>query len=82
MTQRASIDDAAIELQEEFNALIKKHDNRDIVVRAVTGILATTAYAGSDSPSEARELVKAIAAEAMETIDEMHEFEKASKKET
>jgi capsular polysaccharide biosynthesis protein len=44
----------------------------------VTGILATTAYAASDSPSEARELVNAIAAEAREAIDAMYEVEQAS----
>jgi ABC-type nitrate/sulfonate/bicarbonate transport system substrate-binding protein len=53
--------------------------NRDAVVRAVTGILAMTAYAASNSPSKARELVSAIAAEAREAIDDMYEVEKASK---
>jgi hypothetical protein len=52
-------------------ALITEYDDRDVVVRAVTGILATTAYAASNSPSEARELVNAI--------DDMYEVEKASK---
>jgi hypothetical protein len=46
------------------------------VVRAVTGILATTAYAASNSPGEARELVNAIAVEAREAIDAMYEIEK------
>ena len=63
----------------EFNALITEYDDRDVVLRAVTGILAMTAYAASNSPSEARELVNAIAAEARETIDDMHEVDKASK---
>jgi uncharacterized protein YlxP (DUF503 family) len=79
MTERDPIDDAALELQEEFNALISEYDSRDVVVRAVTGILATTAYAASNSPGEARELVNAIAAEVRETIDDMYETEKASK---
>jgi hypothetical protein len=61
---------------EEFNALIQEYDNRDVVVRAVTGILATTAYAASNSPGEARELVNAIAVEAREAIDAMYEIEK------
>jgi hypothetical protein len=47
MTEHDSIDDAALEIQEEFNALIQQYDNRDVVVRAVTGILATTAYAAN-----------------------------------
>ena len=47
MTEHDPIDDAALEMQEEFNALIQGYDNRDVVVRAVTGILATTAYAAS-----------------------------------
>jgi hypothetical protein len=79
MTERDPIDDAALEIQEEFNALIQEYDNRDVVVRAVIGILATTAYAASNSPGEARELVNAIAAEAREAIDDMYEVEKASK---
>jgi hypothetical protein len=58
-----------VKIQEEFNALIQEYDNRDVVVRAVTGILATTADAASISPGEARELVSAIAAEAREAID-------------
>jgi hypothetical protein len=82
MTPHDPTDDAALEMQEEFNALIKKYDDQDVVVRAVTGILATTAYAARDSPGEARELVNAIAAEATEAIDDMYEIEKASKKET
>jgi hypothetical protein len=76
MTER---DDAALEIQEEFNALIQEYDNRDVVVQAVTGILATTAYAASNSPGEARELVNAIAAEARQAIDDMYEAEKANK---
>jgi hypothetical protein len=43
MTERDPIDDAALEIQEEFNTLISEYDSRDVVVRAVTGILATTA---------------------------------------
>jgi capsular polysaccharide biosynthesis protein len=79
MTEHDPTDDAALEIQEEFNALISEYDSRDVVVRAVTGILATTAYAASNSPSEARELVNAIAAEAREAIDDMYEVENASK---
>jgi hypothetical protein len=79
MTERDPIDDAALEIQEEFNALIQEYDNRDVVVRAVVGILATTAYAASNSLGEARELVNAIAAEAREAIDDMYAVEKASK---
>jgi hypothetical protein len=79
MTERDPIDDAALEVQEEFNELISEYDSRDIVVRAVTGILATTAYAASNSPAEARELVNAMAAEAREAIDDMYEVENASK---
>jgi capsular polysaccharide biosynthesis protein len=79
MTERDPMDDAALEIQEEFNALITEYDDRDVVVRAVTGILATTAYAASNSPDEARELVNAIAAEARQTIDDMYEVEKARK---
>jgi hypothetical protein len=77
MTERDPIDDAALELQEEFNALISEYDSRDVVVRAVTGILATTAYAASNSPAEARELVNAMATEAREAIDAMHEIEQS-----
>ena len=47
MREQDPIDEAALEMEEEFNALIKKYDDRDVVVRAVTGILATTAYAAS-----------------------------------
>jgi hypothetical protein len=79
VTERDPIDDAALEIQDEFNALITEYDNRDVVIRAVTGILATTAYAASKSPGEARELVNAIAAEARDTIDAIYEVEKASK---
>ena len=79
MTERDPIDDAALEIQQEFNALLTEYDDREVVLRAVTGILATTAYAASNSPGEARELVNAIAAEARETIDDMYEVEKASK---
>jgi ABC-type nitrate/sulfonate/bicarbonate transport system substrate-binding protein len=61
MTEHDRIDDAALEIHEEFNALIQEYDNRDVVVRAVTGILAATAYAASNSPGEARELVNAMA---------------------
>jgi ABC transporter substrate binding protein len=81
VTELDPIDDAALEIQEEFNALIQG-DSRDVVVRAVTGILATTAYAGSNSPVEACELVNAIAAEARQAIDDMHEVEKARKRGT
>jgi hypothetical protein len=52
---------------------------QDVVVRAVTGILATTAYAASNSPAEAHELVNSTAAEAREAIDAMHETEKVGK---
>jgi hypothetical protein len=45
----------------------------------VTGILATTAYAASNSPGEGHELVNAVAAEAREAIDDMYEVEKARK---
>jgi hypothetical protein len=79
MTEHDPIDDAALEIQERFHALIQQHDSRDVVVRAVTGILATTAYAASNSPGEARDLVNAIAAEAREAIDDIYEVEKASK---
>jgi hypothetical protein len=79
MTERDQINDASLEIQEEFNALITEYDNRDVVVGAVTGILATTAYAACNSPGEARELVNAIAAEARQVIDDMYEVEKASK---
>jgi hypothetical protein len=79
MTEHDPVDSAALEIQEEFNALINEYDNRDVVVRAVTGILATTAYAASNSPGEARELVNAIAAEAKDAIGDMYEVEKASK---
>ena len=81
MTQDDPMNDAALEMQEEFNALIKKYNDRDVVVRAVTGIFATTAYAASNSPGEARELVKAIAAEATDAIDGMYEIEETGKKE-
>jgi hypothetical protein len=81
MTEHDPLDDAASEIQEEFTALIKEYYNRDVVVRAVTGILATTAYAASHSPAEARELVNAIATEAREAIDGMHEIEKAGRPE-
>jgi len=68
-------------MQEEFNALIKKYKDRDVVIQAVTGILATTAYAASNnSPGEARKLVEAIAAEAYEAIDDMYEIEKTGQK--
>jgi hypothetical protein len=80
MTEHDPIDDAALEIQEEFNALIQQYDNRDVVVRAVTGILATTAYAASNSPGGARELVNAIVAEAREAIDDIYEVERASKR--
>ena len=79
MTEQDPIDDGALEIQEEFNALITEYDNRDVVVRAVTGILATTAYAASNSPDEARELVNAIAAQARQAIDDIYEVEKARK---
>jgi hypothetical protein len=79
MKERDPIDDAALEIQEEFNALISEYDSRDVVVRAVTGILATTAYAASNSPAEARELVNAMATEAKEAIDAMHEIETVGK---
>jgi hypothetical protein len=79
MTEHGPIDDAALEIQEEFNALISEYDHRDVVVRAVTGILATTAYAAANSPGEARELINAIAAEARQAIDDIYEVEKASK---
>jgi hypothetical protein len=65
--KRDTIDDAALE--EEFNALLREYDNRDVVVRAVTGILTTTAYAASNSPGEARELVNAIAAERCGSVN-------------
>jgi hypothetical protein len=68
-----------LEIQEEFNALISEYDQRDVVVRAVTGILATTAYAATNSPGEARELVNALAAGARQAIDDMYEVEKANK---
>lgn len=77
MTERDPIDDAALEIQQEFNALLTEYDDREVVLRAVTGILATTTYAASNSPGEARELVNAIAAEAREAIDDMYEVEKA-----
>jgi hypothetical protein len=51
MTEHDPIDEVALEIHEEFNALIQQYDNRDVVVRAVTGILATTAYAASNAPS-------------------------------
>jgi hypothetical protein len=76
MTEPDPIDDAASEIQEEFNALIWEYNSRDVVVRAVTGILATTAYAAINSLAEARELVNAMATEAREAIDG-HEIEKA-----
>jgi hypothetical protein len=79
MTERDPIDDAALEIQEEFTALISEYDSRDVVVRAVTRILATTAYAAGNSPGEARELVNTMATEAKEAIDAMHEIEKVSK---
>ena len=79
MTERDPIDDASLEIQQEFNALLTEYDDREVVLRAVTGILATTAYAATNSPGEARELVNAIAAEARETIDDMYDVEKASK---
>jgi hypothetical protein len=81
MAERDPIDDAALQIQDEFNALIQEYDDRDVVVRAVTAILATTAYAAGNSPSEARDLVNAMATEARETIDAMSELEKASKPE-
>jgi hypothetical protein len=79
VTERDPIDDASLEIQQEFNALLTEYDDREVVLRAVTGILATTAYAATNSPGEARELVNAIAAEARETIDDMYDVEKASK---
>jgi vesicle coat complex subunit len=82
MTQLDPTDTAAMEMQEDFQALIKKYKDRDVVIRAVTGILATTAYAASNnSPDEARKLLEAIVAEAFEAIHDMYETEKASKKE-
>jgi hypothetical protein len=81
MTQHDQIADAALDMQEEFQALIKKYDDRDVVIQAVTGILATVAYAASNSPDEARDLVKAIAANATHGIDDMHEFEQTGKNE-
>jgi hypothetical protein len=81
MADEDPIDAAAMELLEQFHALTKKHSNRDVAIRAATGILSTTAYAASNSLGEARELVEAIAAEASEEIDKMQEIEKASKKE-
>jgi hypothetical protein len=77
MTQHDSIDDAALEIQEEFTALIQQYDNRDVVVRAVTGILATTAYAAGNSPGEAHELVNAIVTDARAAIDDIYEVERA-----
>jgi hypothetical protein len=78
MTKLNRIDAAAMKMQEDFQALIKKYKDREVVIQAVTGILATTAYAAStNSPDEARKLVEAIAAEAAEAIDDMYEVEKA-----
>jgi hypothetical protein len=78
MTEHDPIDDAALETQDEFNALIQQCHNRDVVVRAVTGILATTAHA-ANSGAEARELVNAIVAEAREAIDDIYEVDRAFK---
>jgi hypothetical protein len=79
VTQHDQIADAALDMQEEFQALIRKYDDQAVVIQAVTGILATVAYAASNSPDEARDLVKAIAAEATRGIDDMYEFEQAGK---
>jgi hypothetical protein len=47
----------------------------------VTGILATTADAASNkSPGETRKLVRTIAVEASEAIEDMYEVEKAGQK--
>jgi hypothetical protein len=81
VTQHDPIDAAAMELIEQFHALTKKYSNRDVAVRAVTGILSTTAYAASNSLGDARKLVESIAAEASKEIDEIHEMEKTRKNE-
>jgi hypothetical protein len=47
MAERDPIGDAALEIQEEFNTLITEYDNRDVVIRAVTGVPATTPYAAN-----------------------------------
>jgi hypothetical protein len=82
MAEQDQIADAAHDMQEEFQVLIRKYDDRDVVIQAVTGIIATVAYAASNSPDEARAPVKAIAADAAQGIDDMYEFEQAGKNET
>ena len=77
LTQHDAIGAVAMEMREEFKALVKKYDDRDVVIRAVTGILATTAMAASASPAEGRALVQAIATEASEAIEDMYEIDKA-----
>ena len=52
MTERDPIDDAALEIQEEFNALISEYDSRDVVVRAVTGIPGAEGISRSDDGAE------------------------------
>jgi hypothetical protein len=64
----------AMQLREEFKALVKKYDDQDVVVRAVTGILASTAMAASNSPGGSCEVVKTIAEEAMEVVKDMHKI--------
>ncbi len=77
MTQHDPIEADAMEMLEEFNELIKKYNDQDVVIRAVTGILASVAKAASVSPAEGKALVETIAAEASEAIEDMYEIEKA-----
>jgi hypothetical protein len=77
MTQHDPIEAFAMEMLEEFKSLIKKYNDQDVVIRAVTGILASVAKAASVSPAEGKALVEAIAAEASEAIEDMYEIEKA-----
>jgi hypothetical protein len=77
MTQHDPIEAVAMEMLEEFHAPIKKYNDQDIVIRAVTGILASVAKAASVSPAEGKALVEAIAAEASEAIEDMYEIETA-----
>jgi hypothetical protein len=62
----------ATTMRAEFKALVKKYNDQDVTVAAVTGILATTAYAAAHgSRDSACDLVNAIAADAIDAILDM-----------
>jgi hypothetical protein len=71
----------AMQMREEFKALVKKYNDQDdvgiqdVMIRAVTGILVSTAKASSNSPGGACEVIKAVAAEATEAVKEVYKIE-------